>query len=368
MGWLAMVGAARIRAAALLCVALAFTSQDMASAQNGGRPSAASTPSPQAIRRDIRALDQALRRQESRQTALIVESASVRAEAEQLGRRLSDIDAEEDRIREARRNDRDAIEALVIARLFAERGGRSAAFAGAAAQAIAQDAVSQAASRRRSIDSLAADRTRLVDSQEALAARAIALAAEAADLQASLAVDRAERAALVSALAAAERRVAEQRARRTRRVSATPQQASLRAEPISAAQLRPMLTPSRAEIVRSYGARTAGGSQAQGVTIRTAPGATVTAPAAGEVGYAGPFRGYGQILILNVAGGRTLVLTGMETLSAAAGARVSPGQTLGVMSTSSSNPELYVEVRRNGQPIDPGPWLAAGRSAGGRTG
>ncbi|MDX2237238.1 MAG: peptidoglycan DD-metalloendopeptidase family protein, partial [Hyphomonadaceae bacterium] len=114
----------------------------------------------------------------------------------------------------------------------------------------------------------------------------------------------------------------------------------------------------------AYGAATPAGAPARGVTLRTAAGAAIMAPRAGVVSYAGAFRGYGDIVILDVEGGHSLVLTGLESLQVETGARVSAGQILGAMSSATSSPELYVEVRRNGGPIDPGPWLATG--AGGR--
>jgi septal ring factor EnvC (AmiA/AmiB activator) len=94
--------------------------------------------------------------------------------------------------------------------------------------------------------------------------------------------------------------------------------------------------------------------------VRTRPGAQVVAPASGEVAYAGLFRSYGQVLILNVDGGYAVVLTGLDTINARVGERVRAGQPVGEMSANvTAAPELYVEVRRNGQPVDPGRWLTA---------
>jgi septal ring factor EnvC (AmiA/AmiB activator) len=86
----------------------------------------------------------------------------------------------------------------------------------------------------------------------------------------------------------------------------------------------------------------------------------VVSPASGEVAYAGLFRSYGQVLILNLDGGYALVLTGMETVRARVGEAVLAGQPVGEMSASDTPaPELYVEVRRQGRPINPARWLSA---------
>ena len=93
---------------------------------------------------------------------------------------------------------------------------------------------------------------------------------------------------------------------------------------------------------------------------RVRASAQVVSPASGEVAYAGVFRSYGQVLILNLDGGYAVVLTGLQTISARVGERVRAGQPVGEMSANASPaPELYVEVRRDGQPVDPGRWLNA---------
>jgi septal ring factor EnvC (AmiA/AmiB activator) len=118
--------------------------------------------------------------------------------------------------------------------------------------------------------------------------------------------------------------------------------------------------PAQGAIVRNYGARDPGGPAAQGVTVRTQTSAQVVAPAAAEVAYAGSFRSYGNVLILNVDGGYALVLTGLDSMRVRVGETVREGQLVGIMSARATPaPELYVEVRRGGQPVDPGRWLSA---------
>ena len=118
------------------------------------------------------------------------------------------------------------------------------------------------------------------------------------------------------------------------------------------------------------GRPTASAGLEKGVSIATRAGAQVTAPADGWVVYAGPFRSYGQLLILNAGGGYHVVLAGMDRISVDLGQFVLTGEPVAVMgngsqiaailATGSSQPVLYVEFRKDGTPVDPGPWWAAG--------
>jgi septal ring factor EnvC (AmiA/AmiB activator) len=79
--------------------------------------------------------------------------------------------------------------------------------------------------------------------------------------------------------------------------------------------------------------------------------------------FAAPFRSYGPMLIVDCGGGYYAVLAGLARLDAAVGQRVLSGEPLGVMpgwdprAPARHRPELYVELRHDGQPIDPAPWL-----------
>jgi septal ring factor EnvC (AmiA/AmiB activator) len=122
--------------------------------------------------------------------------------------------------------------------------------------------------------------------------------------------------------------------------------------------------------VKDYGAPDGVGGSEKGVSIATRAGAQVTAPADGWVVYAGPFRSYGQLLILNAGGGYHILLAGMARISVDLGQFVLAGEPVAVMGNSSriaaflaadsSQPVLYVEFRKDGNPVDPGPWWAAG--------
>ena len=99
------------------------------------------------------------------------------------------------------------------------------------------------------------------------------------------------------------------------------------------------------------------GLRAKGITINARAGAQVVAPYDGIVAFAGPFRGYGQLLIIEHSEGYHSLLAGMGRIDIAVGQRVLAGEPIGLMNESASS-SLYVELRRDGQPINPLPWLA----------
>ena len=140
------------------------------------------------------------------------------------------------------------------------------------------------------------------------------------------------------------------------------------AAPFSALQGQIAL-PVTGRIKRRFGADDGNGALMQGDMVATQSGAIVTAPADGNVLYAGPFRSYGQLLILNAGDGYHVVLAGMSRISVATGQSVLAGEPVGAMAearvastsatkTLDATPELYVEFRKDGKPVDPTPWWA----------
>ena len=122
--------------------------------------------------------------------------------------------------------------------------------------------------------------------------------------------------------------------------------------------------------LKEFGAPDGLGGLEKGLSIATRAGAQVTAPADGWVVFAGPFRSYGQLLIINVGNGYHVLLAGMDRISVDLGQFVLTGEPVAVMgngshiaailATGSSQPVLYIEFRKDGVPVDPGPWWAAG--------
>ena len=128
--------------------------------------------------------------------------------------------------------------------------------------------------------------------------------------------------------------------------------------------------------IKEFGVPDSLGGTEKGISIATRAAAQVTAPCDAWVVYAGPFRNYGQVLILNAGGGYHVVLAGMDRISVNVGQFVLTGEPVAVMgggapgsglqaaATQASSPDkpvLYVEFRKDGTPIDPSPWWAASK-------
>ena len=131
--------------------------------------------------------------------------------------------------------------------------------------------------------------------------------------------------------------------------------------------------PALGERLLSFGEKMELGGHAQGIYVRTAKGATVTAPADARVALARPFRSYGQLLILDVGQGYRILLAGLEKTAVLAGQFVRAGEPLGEMGSrpapatatdsrvESALPVLYMELRKKGRPVDPAPWWLGAR-------
>jgi septal ring factor EnvC (AmiA/AmiB activator) len=128
--------------------------------------------------------------------------------------------------------------------------------------------------------------------------------------------------------------------------------------------------------IRDFGASDGIGGTEKGISIASRAAAQVTSPCDSWVVYAGPFRNYGQVLILNAGGGYHVILAGMDRISVNVGQFVLTGEPVAVMSgggagggsqgttplaSNADKPVLYVEFRKDGTPIDPSPWWATGK-------
>jgi murein hydrolase activator len=130
-----------------------------------------------------------------------------------------------------------------------------------------------------------------------------------------------------------------------------------------------LVQPVAGRIVHRFGDDDGFGGATQGESLASDPGAVVIAPADGVVLYAGPFRSYGQLLILDAGGGYHMVLAGMGKINATLGQFVLAGEPVGTMAehlvasaasvdAGGSAPMLYVEIRKDGKPVDSSPWWA----------
>jgi septal ring factor EnvC (AmiA/AmiB activator) len=119
-----------------------------------------------------------------------------------------------------------------------------------------------------------------------------------------------------------------------------------------------MVYPASGTLALRYGEIDEFGVSSKGLTLITRAGAVVVAPYDGRVEFAGPFKGYGQILIIQHGDGYHSLLAGLDRIDGAAGDWLVAGEPVGAMGSSDPKPRLYLELRHNGQPINPLPWLA----------
>jgi len=232
-------------------------------------------------------------------------------------------------------------------------------------------------------DNLAADHTRLaalVDERQkkqsaiesdmaAEAERASALARQVNDLQSLIARMEQEVRSAAKAAAEAERHGTPAAPNGKPNLAALKDPGRL-SPAIAFASARGMLAmPVNGARIRAFGGPNGAGGTEKGISLATRPGAQVTTPCDGWVVYAGPFRSYGQLLILNAGGGYHVLIAGMERISVSIGQFVLTGEPIATMGTTSriasllaanvSRPVLYIEFRKDGVPIDSSPWWAA---------
>ena len=138
-------------------------------------------------------------------------------------------------------------------------------------------------------------------------------------------------------------------------------------------QLGKLAYPVQGDILKQFGDDNGLGSQLEGVAIATSAGQNVISPVDGRIEFAGPFRSYGQLLILNAGEGYLVLCAGMKQISVEIGQSVRAGEPLGIMGEGPSSlaliggeqelarPVLYVEFRKNNEPVDPSLWWLGGR-------
>jgi len=253
-------------------------------------------------------------------------------EAEDLRDLLRRLDEEN------RRQQQDA-----VLRLAAEKAARAAelvaARAALEARALAQQAEREA---ERAVARAAKQRqeTQLAEMRTAQQAERLARqVAEAAEAKAAAAARETSRAAERTAF---DQRQALQRANR----------------PFSRAQGE-MPFPARGAVVVRFGQNANQQGPSKGISIETRPGAQVIAPYDGQIVFAGPFRGYGLLLIIEHGEGYHTLLAGMARIDGSVGQHLATGEPVGVMGQPEAKPLLYVEFRHDGQPVNPLPWLTA---------
>lgn len=141
--------------------------------------------------------------------------------------------------------------------------------------------------------------------------------------------------------------------------------------------LRGMLTlPANGELISTFGSADGAGGHWPGIHLQTRPASQVTSPCDGKIMFAGPFRGYGQMLIIAANGGYHVLLAGLTSIDGVVGQVVLAGEPVGKMGAGRApgrqdvqqqgkfpkgfgGERLYIEFRRNGVPVNPAPWFSA---------
>lgn len=111
------------------------------------------------------------------------------------------------------------------------------------------------------------------------------------------------------------------------------------------------ILPVAGRITSGFGELTDSGARTSGIAMRVRPQAQVIAPASGRVGFAGMYEGYGRVVIIEHGNGLTSVLTGLRSLSVSTGQRLTAGSPVGL--AAATDPEIMLEVRRDGRPVNP---------------
>jgi septal ring factor EnvC (AmiA/AmiB activator) len=127
--------------------------------------------------------------------------------------------------------------------------------------------------------------------------------------------------------------------------------------------------PAAGAILKTFGSPDDLGGVTRGVSLATPAGATVSTPVDGSVVFAAAYRSYGQLLIIDAGGGYYVLLAGMDRINVQSGEFLLAGEPVGIMGDGSTRmataaavgaarPVLYIELRKDGTAIDPGPWWA----------
>lgn len=131
--------------------------------------------------------------------------------------------------------------------------------------------------------------------------------------------------------------------------------------------------PAQGKRLKAFGVKDDVGGKTEGIYLETREAAQITSPSDGWVIYAGQFRSYGQLLIINAGGGYHILLAGLDQIYTTVGQFVLAGEPVAAMgkqppagtgAVQSRNPVLYIEFRKDARPVDPDPWWSEGVKEG----
>lgn len=117
-----------------------------------------------------------------------------------------------------------------------------------------------------------------------------------------------------------------------------------------------LLRPARGPVVTAYGEQMSKGVTSKGIIIKTRSQAQVISPYDGTVIFAGPFRGYGNLIIIEHGQGYLSLLAGLEEVDCELGQMLLAGEPVGQM-PESGDARLYVELRKDNHPVNPLTWI-----------
>ncbi|MBD8556834.1 murein hydrolase activator EnvC [Rhizobium sp. CFBP 8762] len=221
--------------------------------------------------------------------------------------------------------------------------------------------------RTRNAGDLVAERQKA----EALAGQATSLAGLIGSLERDISSVR-EAATAALAEEAERRRMSDEQREKARELARTTVPDKNRIAPayVFSDLKKKLPLPAAGTPVRNFGDEDGTGHPSQGMMLETGADGLVTAPSDGWVVFAGSFRSYGQMVILNAGDGYHLVLSGMERVSVSQGQFVVAGEPIAVMGAKrvasatalpleTDRPTLYIEFRKDGKPVDSRPWWTA---------
>ncbi|WP_431029419.1 murein hydrolase activator EnvC family protein [Rhizobium herbae] len=221
--------------------------------------------------------------------------------------------------------------------------------------------------KQRSATELAAERHKA----EQLASQAISLEGLIGSIESQIASVR-DAAAAARAEAENRRRMSEEQRAQARELanSVTPDKNRIAPAYAFSDLQKKLALPVAGSILRRFGDADGTGHSLQGMMLETNAGALVTAPSDGWIVFAGTFRSYGQMIILNPGDGYHIVLSGLEGVTVQQGQFVVAGEPLGTMGNKrvasatalaleTERPTLYIEFRKDGKPVDSRPWWTA---------
>ena len=143
---------------------------------------------------------------------------------------------------------------------------------------------------------------------------------------------------------------------------AAPVQPAVRLDPLGDRSLGGLARPAAGLVSRGFGERGESGAKSEGLSIVTRRQAQIVAPVDGRIEYAGTFRSYGQMLILQTSDGYHIILSGLGEIYGSIGQTVAAGEPVGRMTNRADPPpELYLELRKDGRPMNPADWMKRGR-------